>query len=108
MIYLDPALETVHYFGNPELLALPAAILCSESTFCTGVLRMGPRLPVFVYLPVFCVFSVLGFGQQISSRPMITQPLVESQLTTLKGNTHPFAQPQFDIGPAPPDLPMNR
>jgi hypothetical protein len=69
---------------------------------------MGTRFPVFVYLPVFCIFSVLSFGQQISSRPMITQPLVESQLTTLKGNTHPLAQPQFDIGTAPPDLVMNR
>ena len=69
---------------------------------------MGTRLPVFVYLPVFCLFSVVGFGQQISSQPLITQPPVESQLSTLKGNTHPLAQSQFDIGAAPPDLPMNR
>jgi hypothetical protein len=69
---------------------------------------MGTRLPVFFYVPAFCVFSALSFGQQISSRPLITQPLFESQLTTLKGNTHPFAQPRFDVGAAPPDLPMNR
>ena len=69
---------------------------------------MGTRLPVFVYLPVLCVFSALSLGQQTSSRPLITQPLIESQLTTLRGNTHPFAQPQFDVGAAPPDLPMNR
>jgi pro-kumamolisin-like protein/Big-like domain-containing protein len=69
---------------------------------------MGTRLPVFLYLPVLCLFSVTCLGQQNLSRPLITQPLVESQLTTLKGNTHPLARPQFDVGAAPPDLPMNR
>ena len=69
---------------------------------------MGTRLPVFVYLPVLFIFSVFGVGQQISPRPLITQPLIESQLTTLKGNTHPLARPQFDIGAASPDLPLNR
>src|ERR1700760_4921099 len=69
---------------------------------------MGTRLPAFLYLPFFCFFSIIGLGQQISPRPLITQPLVESQLTTLKGNTHPLAQPRFDVGAAPPDLPMNR
>ncbi len=69
---------------------------------------MGTRLPVFSYLPVFCLFSVVSLGQQISHPPLITQPLVESQLTTLKGNTHPLAQAQFDVGSAPPDFSMNR
>ena len=69
---------------------------------------MGPRLPVALYLPAFCLLSALSLGQQISSRPLITEPLVESQLMTLKGNTHPLAQSRFDVGAAPPDLPMNR
>ena len=70
---------------------------------------MGTRLPRFSCLVVFfCLFSVVSFGQQVSPRPLITQPVVESELTTLKGNTHPLAQPRFDIGAAPPDLPMNR
>lgn len=38
----------------------------------------------------------------------ITQAIDNSQLTTLKGNTHPLARPEFDRGPAPPNLPMNR
>ena len=33
---------------------------------------------------------------------------VEGQLTTLKGNTHPLARPQYDIGAAPLNLPMQR
>jgi subtilase family serine protease len=40
--------------------------------------------------------------------PLITQPVEESQLTILKGNTHPLARPQFDLGAASPTLPMRR
>ncbi len=40
--------------------------------------------------------------------PLITRPIDESQLTTLKGNTHPLARPVFDLGTAPADLPMQR
>src|SRR5580658_2328793 len=40
--------------------------------------------------------------------PLITQAVDESQLATLKGNTHPLARPQFDLGTAPSDLPMAR
>lgn len=70
---------------------------------------MGPRLFRFwSVLLLLCVsLSFSSFGQQASG-PLITQPLVESQLTTLKGNTHPLALPQFDIGAAPPDMPLER
>ena len=56
----------------------------------------------------FCIFSSFGFAQQISPKPLITQPVLNSDLTTLRGNTHPLAQRQFDIGAASPDMPMNR
>jgi Pro-kumamolisin, activation domain/Bacterial Ig-like domain (group 3) len=70
---------------------------------------MGTPLPRFSCLVVFfCFLAAVGFGQQVSPTPLITKPVVESELTTLKGNTHPLAQPRFDIGAAPPDLPMNR
>jgi hypothetical protein len=42
------------------------------------------------------------------AHPLITQAVDESQLTTLKGNTHPLARPQFDLGTAPATLPMER
>ncbi len=45
---------------------------------------------------------------QIAPRPLITQGVEESQLTVLKGNTHPLARPQFDLGTAPATLPMQR
>jgi len=40
--------------------------------------------------------------------PQIVQPLDESRLTVLKGNTHRLARAQFDRGLAPADLPMER
>ncbi|MGB8762127.1 MAG: protease pro-enzyme activation domain-containing protein, partial [Candidatus Sulfotelmatobacter sp.] len=40
--------------------------------------------------------------------PLITQPVDESQLSVLHGNTHPLARPQFDLGTAPATLPMLR
>jgi hypothetical protein len=43
-----------------------------------------------------------------SSRPLITQPVDESKLTTLVGNTHPLARPVFDLGSAPATMPMER
>ncbi len=47
-------------------------------------------------------------AQPAAVRPLITQTLDESQLTTLRGNTHPLARPQFDLGSAPANLPMQR
>src|SRR5512137_874845 len=41
-------------------------------------------------------------------RPLITQALDESRLTVLKGNTHPLARREFDLGTAPASLPMER
>ena len=38
----------------------------------------------------------------------VTQAVDETRLTTLSGNTHPLALPQFDRGAAPPSLPMDR
>lgn len=40
--------------------------------------------------------------------PLITEAIDETRLTTLKGNTHPLARPEFDLGTAPASLPMQR
>lgn len=39
---------------------------------------------------------------------LITQPVDELRLATLKGNTHPLARREFDQGPAPASLPLER
>lgn len=68
----------------------------------TRLFRMGC---VFLLLSLV---SMQSLAQQVQPQPLITQPIIESQLTTLKGNTHPLAQPQFDIGIAAPNLPLQR
>src|SRR5438067_10519711 len=66
--------------------------------------RLPVRVVVFVCL---LVFSVYGWSQNVV-QPLVTQPVDETQLVTLSGNTHPLARGQFDVGAAPAGLPLNR
>jgi subtilase family serine protease len=54
------------------------------------------------------VFLGKTFAQSSAAQSRITQAVDESRLTILRGNTHPFARPEFDRGVAPPDLPEER
>jgi trimeric autotransporter adhesin len=52
-----------------------------------------------------------GFSQAQAAPPrpaLITQPIEESNLTVLRGNTYPLARAQYDRGAAPASLPMQR
>ncbi len=70
-------------------------------------MRLG--LPQVVFLSLSLLrLAPPALSQQVLPHSLITQPIVEGQLTTLRGNTHPLARPQFDIGAAPLDLPMQR
>jgi len=63
------------------------------------------------WMPLFfcCLFlSGEAWAQSPPSPSRIVERVNESDLVTLRGNTHPLAQPQFDRGAAPPDLPMGR
>lgn len=66
------------------------------------------RFPQWLGLSTCLLLVLPAFSQSAAPRPLITQPIMEDQLATLRGNTHPLARPQFDIGAAPPDLPMQR
>lgn len=44
----------------------------------------------------------------VTLRPLITEALDESRMTVLRGNTHPLARREFDLGTAPATLPMER
>jgi hypothetical protein len=46
--------------------------------------------------------------REAAAGALITQPVDETQLTILKGNTHPLARPEFDLGTAPATLSMQR
>lgn len=65
-----------------------------------------PRL-ILLHLSLF-LLPVAVWAQAPSPQSRIVGPVNESALVTLRGNTHPLAQPQFDHGAAPPDLPMAR
>ncbi len=52
------------------------------------------------------LLSLTAHGQTVA-QDRIVQPVDESLLTTLKGNVHPLAQAQYDLGAAPASQPMN-
>lgn len=54
------------------------------------------------------LFLSAGVAAQSNVPPLLVQPIDESKLTTLKGNTHPLARAEFDQGAAPAGLPMKR
>jgi subtilase family serine protease len=61
-----------------------------------------------VYFVFVSLVVALASAQTGSVRSRITQPIDESKLTVLRGNTHPFARPQFDRGAAPANLALER
>jgi hypothetical protein len=63
----------------------------------------------FSILLLVFVFPAIFTSAQTSNIPRrITQAIDETNLTTLKGNTHPLARQEFDQGEASASLPMER
>jgi hypothetical protein len=66
-------------------------------------------LSLLIFLCAGSLFISTSVSGQVSAvQPRITRAWDESRLTVLKGNVHPLARAQFDRGPAPLDLPMQR
>src|SRR5579863_10332428 len=65
-----------------------------------------PRL-ILLHLCLFLI-PIAAWPQAPSTQSRIVDRVNDGALITLRGNTHPLAQPQFDHGAAPPDLPMAR
>jgi subtilase family serine protease len=62
-------------------------------------------------LLIFALLSLVPLrasAQSSNAAPRITQAVDENRLTLLPGNTYPLARPEYDRGPAPPSLPMER
>lgn len=63
-------------------------------------------------LILLCIWCLLlpipSWPQAVSPQSRIVQRVDEGVRVTLRGNTHPLAQAQYDRGVAPPDLPMER
>ncbi len=73
-------------------------------------MRLKPIAICGVFLAVVSVSLIAqrSSGQSSSARQLITAPVDESKLTVLRGNIHPLARAQYDQGPAPASLPMDR
>ncbi|MCU1299391.1 MAG: Peptidase propeptide [Acidobacteriaceae bacterium] len=75
-------------------------------------IRAGRLIGPSLFVIFLCLFSARAQGQGPShpdlTPSLIVQPVDETRLTLLKGNTHPLARLQYDQGAAPLDLPMNR
>jgi Pro-kumamolisin, activation domain/Bacterial Ig-like domain (group 3) len=63
---------------------------------------------ILVFSAFISLLPMRSFAQSSPAAARITQAVDESQLTVLKGNTYPMARAQYDRGPAPASLPMNR
>jgi len=61
----------------------------------------------FLFSAIF-LFPGLALAQTTGVTRLITQPVDDSNLIVLHGNTYPLARPQYDRGPAPSTLPMQR
>jgi subtilase family serine protease len=60
---------------------------------------------VFAFI-LACTIQTAAQSPNLASR--ITQPIDESNLVVLRGNTSPLARPEFDQGAAPASQPMQR
>ncbi len=60
-----------------------------------------------VLFSAFFSISALALSAQGTVRPLITQPIDETKLTVLHGNTHPLARAEFDRGAVASNLVMD-
>jgi hypothetical protein len=70
-----------------------------------GLMVLSRILLTFVSFTLLCS---LAAAQQSGVQTRISQPIDETNLIVLKGNTYPLAQPEFDRGLAPSNLPLDR
>jgi hypothetical protein len=87
-------------------MRLPAPASVTRSVFRSFHVRFSQCALVLLFAVTFPAFSR---AQTAPPRPaLITQPIEESKLTILRGNTYPLALAKYDRGAAPASLPMQR
>jgi Pro-kumamolisin, activation domain len=65
-------------------------------------------VPKLTFFAGYLVLLAYAGGAQTAPETRITQQVDERRLITLPHNTHPLARSEFDQGPAPADLPLER
>jgi hypothetical protein len=79
---------------------LPSPMTCQRAGRCfRGILQA---------ILAAGLFPALAAAQQNRVPARITQAIDPAHLTVLKGNVHPLARAEFDRGPAPASLQLNR
>jgi subtilase family serine protease len=76
-----------------------AALRCPKLALFLGLLAV-------LFLGSF-PYSSFAADQSPASAPRVVQPVDDSKLIQLRGNTHPLALPQYDQGSVPDSLPMD-
>jgi hypothetical protein len=59
-------------------------------------------------LALWALVASHAFGQSNDVPTQIRPPIDETHRAVLRGNTHPSARAEYDLGTAPADLPMKR
>jgi subtilase family serine protease len=85
---------------------MPIVFVFTPKFSCSTILLTFVFIVFMVSLPAEGQQATQSFSS--SPRPLITAAVDETALTTLRGNTHPLARPEFDLGTAPASLPMDR
>jgi hypothetical protein len=87
-------------------MRLPAPASDTRSVFRRFQARLSQCVLALLFAATFTAFSR---AQTAPPKPaLITQPIEESKLTMLRGNTYPLALAKYDRGAAPASLPMQR
>src|ERR1700691_1929857 len=108
---LPPTLSDLHgrnYIYVKVLKLMRALRRLSFSSFSLRFLFAMALVTVATKLPSTLLAQEKSPPPRAASRSLVTQAVDEEQLTVLKGNTHPLARPEFDLGTAPATLPMHR
>src|SRR5246127_1498099 len=87
-------------------MRLPAPVSVTRRVFRSFHVRFSQCALVLLFAMAFPAFSR---AQTAPPKPaLITQPIEESKLTVLRGNTYPLALAKYDRGAAPASLPIQR
>src|SRR5215831_3310240 len=88
------------------MCALPASSL--KPVVSSGLFTLLPAVFTVTFLCFPAAAQQSASANLPAPHPLITQALDESRVKVLKGNTHPLARRESDLGTAPATLPMER